>query len=127
MPDVEYCDPWQGQTYRLLSNPVTVHPSCVQTEVNAVNASCPVCATRKIPSGVCAIPAEPTAASGDAPSTVMEMTRPDTVEGTTVSMGTLLGPVGLLLPPQPARAPTASSDAAWHAHAQNSRRVCRDE
>jgi hypothetical protein len=99
----------------------------VQTEVRAVNASCPVCATRKIPSDVWAIAAEPTAESGEALSTVIEMTRPERVDGTTDIMGASVGLVGLLLPPHPARAPTASSDAAWHAHAQNSRRVCRDE
>ncbi len=44
-PDVLNREPWQGQTYAELSNPVIVHASCVHVAVSAVNVSCAVRAT----------------------------------------------------------------------------------
>ena len=51
-PLVLYVEPWHGQTYCALWNPLTTQPSCVQIAVSAVKEPADVCATRKLPADV---------------------------------------------------------------------------
>ena len=67
------------------------------------------------------VAALPTAARGDAASTVMVSVRLTSVPETDGSVGAELGLV--LLPPQPGiTAPIARNETAWQVRAQNSRR-----
>lgn len=109
-PVVVKREPWHGQTNWLLANPVTEHPSWVQTAVSAENVSCAVRARRNVPRPVWTVAAELTAASGDPLSTVTDMVRPLTVPFTVLSVGAFEeGEV--LLPPQAANVPAASNAA----------------
>jgi hypothetical protein len=97
----------------VLSNPVIVHVSCVQTVVSALKLSCAVRATRNAPLELRTMAAPPTAASGDVESICTTVALPLTLPFTVVSWGTLLG----LDPPPHADAsdPIARHEAAWQA------------
>jgi hypothetical protein len=121
-PAVLNRDPWHGQMYAELSNPVMVHASCVHVAISAVNVSCAVRATRNRPAGLRTCAAPPTVASGDAESicttTALPLTLPLTFESSGMSLG--------LDPPPPPHAcasePRARHEAAWQACRQNARR-----
>jgi len=89
-----------------------VHDSCVQIAVSAVKASCAVREMRNVPSEVCSAAAVPTAASGDPLSIVTETVRPLTVPETALSAGADVEDGDVELPPQAAKVPAPTSDAA---------------
>jgi hypothetical protein len=108
-----------------LSNPVIVHPSCVQIAVSTVKASWLVRAIRKAPTEVWARPAPPMGASAGALSNITEPTRPETLaltEGRSV-VASPDGDVGLSPPQDESHGAATTRVAASHAFAQNSRRV----
>ena len=74
---------------------MTVHASCVQTAVSAVNESWAVRATRKFPLLVCTSAALPTLASGELASTVSVIAPPATLALMVGNSGTELGDVAL--------------------------------
>ena len=90
---------------------MTAHPSCVQTDVTVVNAACAVRATRYVPVDAVTVAAPPTAASGDAASTVIVSVRLTSVPETDGRAGAALGEV--VLPPQAGiTAPSVNSETA---------------
>ncbi len=94
----------------------------MQTAVSAVNASCPVCPTRKFPAELCTSAALPTADNGELESIVRVIAPLVTVAEIVGNAGAELGLVGL--PPHPAnKDPNAAADIAPHACVQNSRLV----
>jgi hypothetical protein len=114
---------WQGHTNWLLAKPVIAHPSCVHVAVSTLNASWPVRAMRKVPSDVCTVAAEVTAARADPLSIVTDTVRPLTVPFTALSWEAEVEEGEVLPPLQAAKVPAASTAAAWQAQAQKSRRV----
>ena len=102
----------------MLSKPVMVHVSCVQTVVNALKLSCAVRATRNVPPELRTIAAPPTDARGDDESICTTTALPLTLPFSEDNYGTLLG----LDPPPPPHAaasePSARHDAAWQAWMQ---------
>jgi hypothetical protein len=109
---------------------LTVHCSCVQTAVSALNVLCPVCATRKGREDALTTAALPTADSGELPSmfsVIVLLTMDALIVG---RPGNPLGdpdpdPEGDAgLPPHPVTAAAmTASDAVWREWAQNSRRL----
>ena len=81
--------------------------------VSTVNESCAVRETRKAPSEVAAVAADPTDERTDEASTVIDTTRPDTVAGTDESGGAVVPDEEVGLPPQaPKAAPATITEAA---------------
>jgi hypothetical protein len=114
VPDVVKRDPWHGHSNWLAVNPLTVHRSCVHAAVSALNDSCAMRATRKLPSDVCTKAAEPTLDNAGAESTFTVIVRPLTEPDTLASCGAEdEGLVGL--PLHAARLPPASTDAVLQA------------
>ena len=105
-----------------------VQPSCVQMAVSAVNESCAVRATRKLPALACTSAAPPTEPSAELESIVTMTALPATLPPMTGSDGAELGDVAL--PPHACRSdPIIAAENTSPARTQNSRRdrACRSE